>query len=241
MLFVLFSMWLLNVRSSAATITWFNSGGTELKDRSGTPLYEGPGVGSYNGDIIQLGFYTLATTANPFAGTWVALTNDTIGDKINNLPGRYNYNTNVSSGEILLGTPFVIRFYDSTTLETASFFNAVTDSTGGWNARNAPMTLSLLNSTLIWQDGKPSAFRTTIGIPEPSSLMLLGLGGWAAVNMRRRQGARFQQPRLAVPFRVARHGLASRHRLRRLARVMQSQRPQPVGIAILPLVRRQGT
>ena len=185
---VLFSTFLFSARLSAATITWFNSEGTELKDLSGTPLYAGIRSGTFDGDIIQLGYYTMATTANPFSGTWVALANRTIGDKINDLPGRYDYDTNVTVGEILLGTPLVIRFYDSTTLETASFFNAVTDSTGEWNAVNAPMTLSLISSTLIWQDGKPSAFRTTINIPEPSSVILVALS--IGFGLIRRHGVR---------------------------------------------------
>ena len=185
-----FSTCLFSASLSAATITWFNSEGTELKDLSGTPLYAGIRSGTFDGDIIQLGFYTMATTANPFSGMWVALANRTIGDKINDLPGRYNYKTNVSAGSIPAGTPFAIRFYDSTTLETASFYNAVSDSTGGWNAVDAPMTLSLISSTLIWQDGKPSAFRTTINIPEPSSFILVGLGIGLGLGLVRRRGVR---------------------------------------------------
>lgn len=164
------------VKLSAATVNWYNSAGTELKDFTGAFLYEGPEIGTYDGDIIQLGYYTLATTASPFSGAWVALKDGTIGDKVNDLHGRYDYTSNITVAESLLGIPFVIRFYDSTTLETASFFNAVTDSAGRWNIANAPMSLSLISSDPIWQDGKISAFRTTISIPEPSSFLLVGLG-----------------------------------------------------------------
>jgi hypothetical protein len=66
-----------------------------------------------------------------------------------------------------------IRFYDAPVMDEATFFDAVSDSTGAWNAINSPttlltMTVSLADGTLIWQEGGSSAFRTTLPLPEPA-------------------------------------------------------------------------
>ena len=91
------------------------------------------------------------------------------------------------------GTPLAIRSYDATTLQSATFFNAVSDLTGAWNWETAfseaPLVLSLADSTLVWQDGSDSAFRTTIPIPEPA-----GLAAGAAIFVIQTRRRSFQWP-----------------------------------------------
>ncbi len=88
-------------------------------------------------------------------------------------PGRFRYESPLDGTELLGGTPLAIRFYDAPVMDEATFFDAVSDSTGAWNAINSPttlltMTVSLADGTLIWQEGGSSAFRTTLPIPEPA-------------------------------------------------------------------------
>ena len=125
-------------------ISWYNLEGTELGDFAGIPLTAGQ-FGGPPGDIIQLGYYTLATTSNPFAGSWVSLANGVIGGKaVTPLgAGRYSHSASLPDASQLLGIPLSIRFYDDNPLQTAIYFNAVADSTGAWNVMNTPMTLSL--------------------------------------------------------------------------------------------------
>ena len=68
---------ILNVSASTLVI-WRNWSGTELRDLEGNPLFDGPINDDYDGDIIQIGYYTQATTANPFVGIWTPLQSSTI-------------------------------------------------------------------------------------------------------------------------------------------------------------------
>lgn len=190
------SVGLISPGSAADTlISWYNSPETELKDFDGIPLVASQFAGP-KGDMVELGYYTLATTSDPFAGTWEGFGAATIGDKaVTSLgPGRYSYSASFPAAFLLLGAPLSIRFHDSFSLQTSTYFNAVSDSTGAWNMVNSTnselsVTLSLSDAALVWQGGSDSAFRTTISIPEPSSFVLLGLGG-APFVLRGRRSAR---------------------------------------------------
>ncbi len=180
--------------AASTRVNWFNSAGTELRDFSGTLLVDSEFLG-VRGDLIQLGYYTSATTGSPFAGTWVPLRDGRIGGKSVVVlgPGRFSYESPLDGTELLGGTPLAIRFYDAPVMDEAALFNAVSDSTGAWNAINSPttlltMTLSLADATLIWQDGGSSAFRTTIPIPQPAGGALLAVGSFALCWRRGRRG-----------------------------------------------------
>lgn len=98
------------------------------------------------------------------------------------LPGIFDLGHGFfASGESVplppLGTPLVIRFYHSISLDNATYFNAVSNSTGSWNWIEPTdpisiLTLTLSDPELVWQDGAASAFRTTIPIPEPATSVL---------------------------------------------------------------------
>ena len=184
--------------AALTTVNWFNSEGTELRDFSGTLLVDSKFLG-VTGDLIQLGYYTSATTDSPFAGTWVPLRNGRIGEKSTVVlgPGRFSYESSLDGAELLGGTPLAIRFYDAAVSDEATYFNSVSDSTGAWNAINTPpqstMTLSLANATLAWQDGGSSAFRTTIPIPEPGGGALVA-GSLLVICLRRIRKGRLGPP-----------------------------------------------
>ncbi|MES2706952.1 MAG: hypothetical protein V4726_10160 [Verrucomicrobiota bacterium] len=169
---------------------WYNSEATAFRDISGAPLF---GAGNYAGDVVELGYYTLATTHEPFAGDWEVLMRGSIGSKSVSflLPGVFAREDAVRPPEILAGTPLSIRFYDATSRETPAYFNAVSDVTGAWNwfEGSGEITLSLADSRLVWQDGFGSAFRTTIPVPETGSVILLA-GGFLAFLVKRRRGPR---------------------------------------------------
>ena len=189
---VLFSGDILN---ASTLVIWHNSSGTKLSDFNSVLLSDGPVGNDYDGDIIQLGYYSQATTTDPFAGLWTTLQSSTIGDKGTVFlgPGRYDYLTVIASEDSLqlLGIPLSIRFFDDIAQENATYFNSVSDSSGGWNMIHSSdtrlnLTLSLDSSNLVWQGGSSSAFRTTIPIPEPTGLSLAA--GGVLFLMRKRRG-----------------------------------------------------
>lgn len=173
-----------------------------LKDLNGVALTAGSSSDG-DGSILQLGYYTAATTGNPFAGDWVAMTGPgtpyqtTIGDEGNYPNGTFKIQVIFTQGsysftEPAVGTPLALRFYDSTSLAASTYFNAVTDTTGifNWAAPADPTSTARLNLGLssvgiAWQGGSSSSFRTTIAIPEPSCL-LLGVLSLGALVIRRR-------------------------------------------------------
>lgn len=182
----------------------FNNSATRLGDFFGNPLKPGTAADG-DGASLQLGYYTLATLANPFDGTWVPLTGigsnnaeiTSIGDKGNLAAGLFNISTIFIPGSASYGNdlpttllPLSIRFYDSAHPAASTFFNAVSNTTGAWNwatpsEPQAVVTVSLLDSGLQWQGGSGSSFKTTINIvPEPTSAALLLAG--ACLLIRRR-------------------------------------------------------
>lgn len=184
--------------SPAATIIkWHNSVGAELRDIAGVPLPEGPSRPNYSGTIVQLGYYSLATTVNPFAGEWITVSHGTIGEKSPDPlgDGRFNYAPIIgqSSLTIAVGTPLAIRFYDAKSVETSTYFNAVTSATGEWNWVESPVSTVTIDAfvtptaLLLWQGGQSSAFRTTLPIPEPAYLLLAGAAGTLAFGRKRRR------------------------------------------------------
>jgi hypothetical protein len=182
---------------SAATliVNWSNGVGTELRDNLNTPLFAGT-PSNYDGDVVQLGYYTMATALNPFAGVWVTLRDGTIGQKdvLGPRSGIFGYGDVFSTSQsgLLAGTPLAIRFFDATTTGAATKFNAVSDSSGAWNwvdptTPTTTLTLSLASSTLVWQDTGKSSFRTTIPVPEPSSVLLVAVASSLLLTRRRKE------------------------------------------------------
>lgn len=176
-----------------------------LNDFNGNPLNAGS-ANDGDGAVLQLGYYTMATTLDPFAGDWVAMTGQgtsyltTIGDSGDRGAGSFKTEVILLQGsytftEPPIGTPLALRFYDSNSIGASTYFNAVSDTTGGfnWLAPADPdalvgLGLSYLTAGVFWQDGSGSAFRTTIPIPEPSAFALLGILGLGGLMVRRRNG-----------------------------------------------------
>lgn len=184
------------LNAASTQVNWHNAAGTEVRDLNGTLLTSG-NVDANDGAVLQLGYYTLATTLNPFDGSWVPITGEgsgnpfysTVGDKA--MPdGRFDIGLSFFTATANLptaGTPLAIRFYDSISIATSTYFNAVANTTGTWNwitpvDPRPTITISLSDPGVVLQGGPTSAFRTTIAVPEPSCIVLviLSLGGLTA-------------------------------------------------------------
>ena len=192
----------LNAAASAAATFQVTLGANSVvfKNNGGTALSSGTSADG-DGTVLQLGYYTASTTLDPFSGSWVAMTGPgtsyqtTMGDSGNNPNGVFKLTILFTAGSLLFtapadGTPLALRFYDSTSIATSTYFNAVSDTTGAFNwvtpaEPKSTAALTFLTPGVVWQDGSGSAYRTTIAVPEPCSLLLsvLGLG---ALAVRRR-------------------------------------------------------
>jgi hypothetical protein len=172
----------------------FDSGGFTLKNFDNVTLLTGGTAADGNGAVLQLGYFT----GIPFTSTWVPLTGSggansafsttSIGDTTANGAGDGSFAMNLSftlgsatSGVSLPAnlTQLAIRFFNNTTIAGSTFYNTVTDATWLWKTPATPpasVDISLADAGLIWEGGVNSAFHTTIAIPEPSVLALVGLG-----------------------------------------------------------------
>src|SRR6218665_2502402 len=67
--------------SGAVTIYYSNNNapGFEIRDQNGVPLSPGMVDRPRDGTYFEIGYYSLATTGNPFAGDWIPMVGPEIG------------------------------------------------------------------------------------------------------------------------------------------------------------------
>ena len=204
---------------AAQTAVSFDSGSQFLYTTAAKTTLLTAGVLTTTGDgaVLQLGYYSLATTAAPFAGTFIPLSGATsantpyaytaIGDLNSNGAGNGQFAFvqmsfmagSATTGNNLpaAGMPLSIRFFNNTTLAGSTAFNAVSDPTNAqwlWQTPEVPGPtegLSLDQTGLVWFGGAATAFYTSqaFSVPEPSSLVIAGFVGVGTLfaALRRRQ------------------------------------------------------
>lgn len=183
-----------SVRAATVVINWSVSANPSaiLMDNNSNPLSAGT-LAAGDGSLVQLGYYDRAILANPFRGDWVALASSTIGDDGQEIAGRFSTTTilgGVPFAEPPVGTPLAIRFYDGTSVATSTFFNAVSDTTGGWNYVSPSDPAAVINMVINKVSGiefqNTGVFQTTIPIPEVSSSFLILIGMCSSMIIRSR-------------------------------------------------------
>ena len=159
-----------------------------------------------SGDALQFGYYTNATAANPFAGTFIALTGNggvnsglsftAIGQDTGNGagPGTFAFTTTdlmFTQGSTTTGVDLptsatqimAVRFFNGASASTALDYGAVSDASWTWIApaspAPAPMSFSLDDSGITWLNNNVAFTNTSnapANVPEPASLPLFVLG-----------------------------------------------------------------
>ena len=211
---------LLPLRAGAQALTTVNlsSGGQRLYSSAtftaANLLTAGNTATTGDGAVLQLGYFSTATTANNFSGTFIPLSgqtslntaysNTSIGDNAASGAGAGQFVLSLSfttgsltTGNSLpaAGTPLSVRFFNNTTLATSTFFNAVSNDIWLWQtpaaAPNSPIVAITLNDAgLEFLGGASSAFYTSQAVvPEPSSFAFAGLGTAGLLWMLKRRTA----------------------------------------------------
>jgi hypothetical protein len=191
---------------AALTLYYGNyNGGGILRDINGISLTTGPKENPGNGAVIQIGYYSLATSADPFAGDWVVLVGPgtsveaaNIGEVLGSFyvnsghfGGTATFSTAVP-GEPAPSTPLAIRFYDGTSIDSSIYYNAVSMDDWRWRRpRGADTTVNMTIRGagipgLVWEGGESSAYRTTIAVPEASTGIFILVAGSAMLGRRKR-------------------------------------------------------
>lgn len=192
---LIFTITALAADAATVAINWSVSSNPSalLLDSNSNPLSAGSAA-TGDGTLVQLGYYDQAIITNPFRGNWVVLASTTMGDDGLEVSGRFSTTTILGGTpfpEPSAGTPLAIRFYDGTSVGTSTYFNAVGNTSGGWNfvtpSDPAPVMNIVIDkvSGIKFQSG--DVFKTQIAIPEPSSLLLASVALSFSVLNRRRQ------------------------------------------------------
>jgi len=189
------------VMAASLVINWSISDERRLYDRNARPLDAGTSAPG-DGTLLQLGYYDRATTANPFLGSWIVLATTSMGDDGLETAGQFTASSILGAGsfpEPALGTPLAIRFYDGVTVESSSYYNAVSVTDGSWNFQNLSDPAPVLDLVIekgpptVFETGPLGDFMTRRAIPEPSTF-LLAVTGAVAVGMRRKPSMNRRPP-----------------------------------------------
>lgn len=199
--------------SSAAvlttTVSWESVIGVLKGSNNSTALTAGTGADG-DGAVLELGYYSTATTTNNFSGTWIPLTgpnsantafsNTSIGDQGGGPDGQFSISTTFTAGSPTTGNnlpgstsiPLVIRFYNATTIGASTAYGAVSNDSWLWVLPSvtpgSTLTLSLnpSNGGNEWLGGG-AGFYTNIPVPEPTSFVFVGLATLGMTVIRRRR------------------------------------------------------
>lgn len=179
-----------SVVAVSVAVNWSTDRG--LVGRLGAPLTSGTSVDG-DGALLQLGYFSLATVADPFAGPWTVLAVGSIGDQGGLADGYFSISTVFESGnftEPAIGTPLGVRYFNGGAVGTSSYYNTGVnlDGTGLWVAADDPaavINLELSKVATRFEDFSGS-FQTSIPVPEPGTGMLCCMAAGALLLCRRR-------------------------------------------------------
>ena len=183
-----------NLYAATVQVNWTIEATRYLSNISSNRLFAGSNAVG-DGAVLELGYYSSATSINLFSGSWIVLSSGSIGDSGINLNGQFNLTSSFSDTNSFLpqvGAPLAIRFYDGITLSSSSYYNTVSsaDPSWAWVAPTNPTPLIKLlidkGAPIVFERSGFYDFKTGISIPEPSS-SLLSLLALSCVMLRRRK------------------------------------------------------
>ena len=202
--------------AAIVTVT-VNSGGKLFTNHVGAALSGGTLGVNGDGDVLQIGYFSSATAATPFSGSWIALTGNggansafnttSVGDGVSSGAGNraafsviFDATDSTKNQSLpLAGTPLGVRIYDGFTLATSSFFETIVSPDWAFIPPADPplnptivMNFTNANAKLASTNAAPGATiqtNTPTAAPEPASATLL-MVGLVSLAARRRRAAK---------------------------------------------------
>lgn len=177
--------------SAAITTVVFDSGDKQLTALTGNaPLTAGSAAVEGDGAVIQLGYFSGATSQNLFLGTWIPLTGEgsantafnrtSVGDSLASGAGDGQFGFSLSFNDALSntsqnlpapGTPLAIRFYDGRTLALSTRFETISSSAANWQWK-APGTPATLIGFSLGETGSSGLrLQSTNAAPSPDGVV----------------------------------------------------------------------
>jgi hypothetical protein len=183
-----------DLHAASVQVNWSIEATRYLSNISSNRLLAGSNADG-DGAVLELGYYSSASSGNLFSGSWVFLSSGSIGDGGINLDGQFNLASSFSETNSFLpqaGVPLAIRFYDGITLSSSSYYNSVSsaDPSWAWVAPTTPTPVITLlidkGAAIVFERTGFYDFKTGIAVPEPSST-LLSLLTLSCAMLRRRK------------------------------------------------------
>lgn len=182
-----------SAQSASVVVNW--STDRAFHDASNHNLTAGTSADG-DGALIQLGYFSLGTPVDPFAGAWTVLAVGSIGDQGNQGDGYFSITTILGEDAIVapaVGTPLGVRFYDGLSIADSSYNNTGVnmDDTGRWQdpGNPAPAIDLALSKGITESEGDLASWTTYLPVPEPS-VALLGCVAMGGLVVRRKKGIR---------------------------------------------------
>ena len=191
----------------AQTVTYnLDSGSLQLFNTDRSTLLSGGTAANGDGYALQFGYYTAATSSNPFAGTWVVVAGAdapnhstlSIGDlTINGAgAGTYGFSLLFSASSPAMpsaGQLMSVRYFNATSTTYATAYGAVSDPLWLWVSPSLPApaggaSFSLDDPGIVWLNSDIAYTGTLSAVPEPSTYAAIaGFAAFGVAAWRRRR------------------------------------------------------
>ncbi len=174
-----------------------------------TPLSGAGTAANGDGFALQLGYYSMSTTSNPFNGTWIPVFGEntstslfsvaTMGDNTakTGTDVRFLFSGTIDTaipgtiaGLPAAGTIMAIKYYDANLITNMLAYGAASNSSWLWISPSAipppgGMMFNMKDPGMVYAGGVSVPM---VNVPEPAAAALLLMGGGALLTLRRRRG-----------------------------------------------------
>ena len=191
-------------RAVDTTSISFDTGGLLINNSNNSSILSGGTTADGDGTVVQIGYYSSATSGNLFSGTWTALAGAGTSNYSTLSIGDFNVNGG-ANGELWTGNLVFtagpvggqilsVRFYNNTSLATSTYYATVSNANWTWIAPSptpSPLIWSAVDSGSTWEGGFTAYTGIAVSaVPEPATYAaLFGVASLGFCVWRKRRKA----------------------------------------------------